>query len=412
MHSASAAPLPASRSKQSASSLPGGALVLGGDYRALGVVRSLGRRGVTVGVVREGDDRLSTLSRYARRRFPWPEGHESSRVDYLLDLAAQEGLRGWVLIPSGDETAALIARNHDALSESFALTVPPWKVLRLAYDKRETYAVAERVGVEVPWTLWPVDRPELELADIHYPVVLKPAVKEHFNRFTAAKAWRVDGREELLERFEEASGLVSKDVLMVQELVPGGGETQFSYAALCDDGRPLASIVARRTRQYPADFGRASTFVETVDEPEIIAPSLLLLEAMRFTGLIEVEFKRDPRSGRFKLLDVNPRVWGWHTLGGAAGVDFSYLLWLASCGLPVPPSYARPGVRWVRASTDLPAVAREILRGRLSLRDYIRTLGGHRERAIFALDDPVPGLAETPLILSILLRRLVRGDGL
>jgi D-aspartate ligase len=363
-------------------------------------------------VVREGDDRLSSLSRYARRRFPWPDGPESSQVDYLLELAQRERLHGWVLIPSGDETAALIARNHMALDESFALTVPPWEVLRLAYDKRETYAVAERVGVEVPWTLWPAECPDLESADIDYPVILKPAVKEHFNRFTAAKAWRVDGPQELVERFEEASGLVSKDVLMVQELVPGGGETQFSFAALCDQGRPLASIVARRTRQYPADFGRASTFVETVDEPEIIAPSHVLLEAMRFTGLIEVEFKRDPRSGRLKLLDVNPRVWGWHTLGGAAGVDFSYLLWLASCGLPVPPSRARPGVRWVRASTDLPAVALEILRGRLPLRDYIRTLGGRRERAIFALDDPIPGLAETPLILSILLRRLVRGDGL
>jgi D-aspartate ligase len=367
---------------------------------------------VPVCVAREGDDRLSALSRYARRRFPWPDEDPPAQVDYLLGLAQREGLRGWVLIPSGDETAALIARHHDKLSESFALTVPPWEVLRLAYDKRETYELAERVGVEVPWTLWPAGRADLEAADIDYPVILKPAVKERLNRLTAAKAWRVDGLQELLERYEEASALVSPDVLMVQELVPGGGETQFSYAALCDEGRPLASIVARRTRQYPADFGRASTFVETVDEPAVIVPSHRLLEAMRFTGLIEVEFKRDPSDGRLKLLDVNPRVWGWHTLGAAAGVDFSYLLWLAASGLPVPPCRARPGVRWVRASTDVPTVMREVIRGRLPLRDYLRTLRGPRERAIFALDDPLPGLAEAPLILSILLRRLVRGDGL
>jgi len=121
---------------------------------------------------------------------------------------------------------------------------------------------------------------------------------------------------------------------------------------------------------------------------------------------------RSDAEGRLKLLDANPRVWGWHTLGAAAGVDFSYLLWLAASGLPVPPCRARPGVRWVRASTDLPTVMREVIRGRLPLGAYLRTLRGPRERAIFALDDPLPGLAEAPLILSILLRRLARGDGL
>ena len=56
---------------------------------------------------------------------------------------------------------------------------------------------------------------------------------------------------------------------MIQELIPGGGETQFSYGAICENGRVLASVVARRTRQYPVDFGRSSSFVETVDAPAV-----------------------------------------------------------------------------------------------------------------------------------------------
>ena len=63
--------------------------------------------------------------------------------------------------------------------------------------------------------------------------------------------------------------MVDPGVIMIQELIPGGGEEQFSYAALCLDGRPLAGLVARRTRQYPMDFGRSSTFVETVDEKQL-----------------------------------------------------------------------------------------------------------------------------------------------
>jgi predicted ATP-grasp superfamily ATP-dependent carboligase len=53
----------------------------------------------------------------------------------------------------------------------------------------------------------------------------------------------------------------------------------------------------------------------------------------------------------------------------------------------------------------------ELLRRRLSLREYLRSLRGPRTRAIFAADDPLPGLAELPLIVSILLRRLARGGG-
>lgn len=392
------------------SSAPEGALVVGGDYRALGVVRSLGRRGVPVWVMRQGDDILATKSRYALRSFAWPGGGEEAQIESILAVA-DSGAEGWALIPSADETASLIARNHDRLAERFAVTTPPWETLRYACDKRLTYALAGSLGLDVPWTCCPADRAEVEALDLKYPVILKPAWKEGFNRLTSAKAWRVDDRDALLAAYDEACTLVSRETLMVQELIPGGGEAQFSYTALCDDGRPLASVVARRTRQYPPDFGRASTYVETIECEDVVAPSLRLLGELRFTGLVEVEFKRDPDGGSFKLLDVNPRVWGWHTLCGRAGVDFPYLLWLAVRGEDVGHMAARPGVRWVRTTTDLPMVAKELLGGRMSLRSYLRSLRGPLEGAVFARDDPVPGLLEVPLLASILARRLLRGGG-
>ena len=158
-------------------------------------------------------------------------------------------------------------------------------------------------------------------------MIIKPALREAYNPLTAAKAWRVDDRRSLIARYDEACSMMAPELIMIQEVIPGWGEAQFSYAALCQDGRPLASVVARRARQYPMDFGRFRTYVETIDDPGVVEPSVRLIEAARYTGLVEVEFKRDPRDGRFKVLDVNPRVWGWHTLGSRVGVDFSYLLW-------------------------------------------------------------------------------------
>jgi predicted ATP-grasp superfamily ATP-dependent carboligase len=192
------------------------------------------------------------------------------------------------------------------------------------------------------------------------------------NTLAIPKAWRAEDRESLLARYDEASALVSPENLIVQEIVPGGGEAQFSYAALCRDGSSLASMVARRTRQYPMDFGQFSTYVETVEGQQVTEPAERLLAATRFTGLVEVEFKRDPRNGQFKVFDINPRVWGWHTLSRRAGIDFPHLLWLLCRDEPVPELRGRAGERWMHVTADLRVAVEEILKGRLSLRAYMR----------------------------------------
>jgi predicted ATP-grasp superfamily ATP-dependent carboligase len=201
---------------------------------------------------------------------------------------------------------------------------------------------------------------------------------------------------------------VDPELIMVQELIPGGGEAQFSFAALCADGVPLASLVARRTRQYPVDFGHSSSFVETVEEPSIEEPARRLLAALAYTGLVEIEFKHDRRTGVHKLLDINPRVWTWHTLGGRSGVDFPYLAWRLAQREAVPNVRGRAGARWVRLATDIPAAVGEIRRRRLSLRDYARSLSGPLEPALFAWDDPLPALRSAPVRAYAIAKRLVR----
>src|SRR5262249_13565452 len=84
-----------------------GVVVLGSAYRALGVVRSLGRRGVPVVVIRYGDDHLGSLSRYARRTFRLPRDHPDGQIRFLLDLARRQELVGWGLLPTADKTTAL-----------------------------------------------------------------------------------------------------------------------------------------------------------------------------------------------------------------------------------------------------------------------------------------------------------------
>src|SRR5437016_12188379 len=161
---------------------------------------------------------------------------------------------------------------------------------------------------------------------------------------------------------------------MVQELVPGDGRQQFSYCAFFKEGQAIGSMVAQRRRQHPPEFGRASTFVETIDLPLLETLSKRFLKEIDYYGLVEMEYKLDPRDGQYKLLDVNARTWGYHTLGPRAGVDFPYMLFADQVGNDVEYCRARSGVSWIRLVTDLPTGIRQVLGGYLNWQAYWRSL--------------------------------------
>jgi D-aspartate ligase len=383
---------------------PAGVVITGADYRALFSVRSLGRRGIPVVVLQNGEQLLASASRHVKKTIRWRRQDESRDVQFFLRLADQEGLSGWLLMPTDDAAVGMIARSHQLLGTRYTLTTPFWELLKYSCDKRLLHELAGTLGIDSPFTVWPSGRAELERLDWCFPAIIKPALRELDNPLTSAKAWSATNRRELLRLYDKACQLMPAGSVMIQEFIPGGGESQFSFAALCCEGRVLASLVARRTRQYPADFGRASTFVETVEDPGIVEPSIRLLSALQMTGLVEVEFKRDLQ-GNFKLLDVNPRMWGWHSLCARAGVDFTYLLWLLAQGEPIPPLQGVPGYSWMRLSTDFPIALQAILRGQLSVRAWLRSVFDSPDSPIFDIDDLVPGLLEFPLLLYAVARR-------
>src|SRR6266516_4170095 len=149
-----------------------GALVTGADYRGLGVVRSLGRRGSPVWVLKRAVHRLAAASRYARFSTVWAEGDESRRVEFLLALANRQALKGWVLFPTDDEVVGLVARHHDVLSKEFRLTIPPWDNLQWGCDKRLLGKLAADLKVDQPWTFCPANREEVAKMDCKLPLII------------------------------------------------------------------------------------------------------------------------------------------------------------------------------------------------------------------------------------------------
>lgn len=387
---------------------PQGALVLGGAHGSLEIARSLGRRGIPVWLV-TSDNPLATLSRYVQRHFVWDGPDRDDAVAYLADLAARHRLHGWVLFAGGDAEVQLVALNHEALGALFALTTPAWDVVRWTLDKRAMNARADALGLAQPLSCYPRSRDELAEIGLRYPVVIKPTAHEGRNAFVMAKAWRADDLATLTARYDNAEALVGPDRIMVQELIPGDGRGQFSYAAVWERGAPVAALVARRRRQYPVDFGFTSTYVETVAVQEVEDAACRFLASLDYSGLVEIEFKYDARDSTYKILDVNTRSWTWIALGAAAGIDFAAIQWQVACGERVAPAAARHGAAWRYLSRDLVAVAQEMLFGALSVADGARSLRPSAASAVFAWDDPVPAMLDLPVVAArIVKRRLAR----
>lgn len=383
-----------------------GAVVVGGDYQGLGIVRSLGRRGVPVCVV-DDERSISRFSRYCTKFATVPNLRDERRtVDSLLELGRRLGFQGWVLYPTRDELVAAFSRNRSELGEIFRVPTGDWKSVQWAWDKRNTYRLAEELEIPTPRTWYLEHSSQLSKLDsVSPPFAIKPAIKEHFVYATKAKAWCARSHEELRVLFAKAAELVGPGEVMVQEVIPGGGSQQFAYCAFFRDGKALGSMVARRRRQHPPQFGRSSTHVETMELPILEQLSQRFLRAIDYYGLVELEFKLDPRDSKYKLLDVNARTWGYHSLGAAAGVDFSYMLYSDQIGMPVETSVSEPGVGWVRMTTDLPVAFLEILGGNLGLRAYAQSLRACTVEAVFSRNDPLPGLAEILLIPYLAVRR-------
>jgi D-aspartate ligase len=382
-----------------------GAVVIGGDYQGLGIVRSLGRHGIPVCVI---DDERS-IARYScyltfARRVASLRGAEET-VEQLMNLGRTMSLQGWVLYPTRDETVAALSQYRTELAEIFRVPSPPWETIECLWDKRKTYQLAEKLGIPTPRTWYTNSARDLEQVDGSFPVAVKPAIKEHFVYATKEKAWRADSPAQLRELYQQASQLVPPDEIMIQDLIPGDGACQYAYCSFFKQGNSLASLVACRRRQHPHDFGRASTYVETVELPLLEEYAQRFLRAINYYGLVEVEFKRDPRDQQYRLLDVNGRTWGYHTIGRRAGLDFPYLLFADQMQQSVQPAKGKAGVRWIRVLTDLPSGVVGILGGHLDLSTYVRSLFQWQEEAVFSMDDPLPGLAEVTLVPYLLMKR-------
>jgi D-aspartate ligase len=129
-----------------------GAVILGGDSQGLGIARSLGAHGVPVCVI-DDETSIARASRYVQQVVRVEDLRTEQGVLAALTLArSRHDLQGWVLYPTRDEIVAAIAAHRAELTEHFRVPTPDLDSVRSVWDKRETYRLAEQLGIPIPRT--------------------------------------------------------------------------------------------------------------------------------------------------------------------------------------------------------------------------------------------------------------------
>ena len=375
--------------------LPAGpppAILLGiGSSNDLSVLRSFARRGIpTLHLVSQR--LLGSFSRFGFRvRMPPVQDEPETWLRALTRVAA--GLRSPAAVFAlTDEHGELLAKNAERLAGALRFVVPDAESFGTIIDKRRQYTAAAAAGVLIPATFYPENAAELAaLAPrLSYPVILKPHTSYVGRpRIGNRKVVVVADADELAAAF--AACTASGVSFMVQQIVPGGDDALFWYSGYWDDrGRERAWFTVQKLRQFPAGFGDGC-LQQTVEAPAVADESRRLLAALRYRGLVMVEFKRDPSDGGFALMEINPRTVSGNQLGITAGVDLAWIAYRDLIEADTSPAPAfRPGVRYVNEEWDVLAYLEARAARRLTFGAWLRSLAGTRAWAIFAWNDPGP----------------------
>jgi D-aspartate ligase len=344
----------------------------------LAAIRSLGRKGLRVLAVDNRPFALGFRSRYAEPHLaPDPLDDEDGFIDALRALA--EETDGPVpIFPTHDEHLNAIARHADVLGDRYRFPFPSWDVLERIQSKRHQLETAEAAGVPIPRTRYPGSADEARAAgdEVGFPLIVKPSANVGFRRSHKRQLFRCETPAELDRAYE----LAAPHEPMVQELIPGGAEEMYTLGSYLDrDGQALGLFSGRKLSQTRGYMGSARAG-EAVWVEEVVEQGLKLLRALDFHGISQVEVMRDPRDGRFKLLEVNPRLWQWHSLAAACGVDLPWIAYRDLIGDPLPPARMHgDGKRW--AITLMAGSGHALERP-----PYVD--------AVFARDDPKPALVQ------------------
>ncbi|HVI54445.1 MAG TPA: hypothetical protein VM621_05265 [Luteibacter sp.] len=387
------------------------AIVMARGPTALGMLRSLHMAGIPAYVACPPGD-IVTASRWYRPT-PGPLPWDGRPGDQGLAALRAMPLAKAVIVAGADDAALWLADLPSTdVGNRFLVSTSSRDAQALLQDKSvfAGYLAAARIPHPRTYRIAGLeDIDGIPFASMDR-VFVKPVNSQRFSDVTGVKGLWVDRPDALRETWQRlhAQGF---DV-MAQEYVPGAASEHFFVDGFRDRNGGYAGIRARRRlRMSPPDFGNSSCChsVPLAILPEAVVHLRRLLDGLDYRGIFSAEFKRDPRDGVFRIIEVNTRAWTYVEFAAHCGMNVCEMAWQDAQGLPVTPASREDpeGMACVDLYHDIPTVLALRKRQRLP---WLSVLGqwARAHLHVFRWDDPRPALS---FVRGIVRKRFLRSVG-
>jgi D-aspartate ligase len=378
-------------------------------HGALGIVRSLGRWGIRVYGIDAKPFATVFKTRYCAGSFIWDihRAQAEESVEFLGDVARKIGERP-ILISTSDASSVFIADHAESLQNSFLFARPPQGLVRALSDKKQMYFLCKKLGIPTAETIFPQSKEEVLncLDSLTFPVVLKAMESWLPEKRTGVRIVIVENKETLLENYDRFENPEHPN-LMIQEYIPGGAESIWMFNGYFNNRSDcLFGFTGKKLRQHPVYTGMASLGI-CLQNDVVKKNTEEFMKVVGYQGILDMGYRYDARDGKYKVLDVNPRVGATFRLFVAPdGMDVVRALYLDFNGEPVPPAVPGNGRKWIVENNDLFAFYGYHIDGKLTFKEWARSFQGVQEVAWFAWDDPFPFAVMCARFFRLLIRWL------
>ncbi len=359
----------------------------------LAIMRSLGACGVPLYGVDADPKAPGMLSRYCQRHIvhSFDEDRPEGFLTALLKVGEEIG-RASILIPTSDETTVFVTEYAAALSQWFIFPKNELSLMRQLISKKGMYELVARHGVATPFTLFPERLEEVEAAlpQVKFPLMLKGIYGNRLQARNKNKMVVVHSPKELMEQYREMDEPGFPN-LMLQEYIPGGDDQIFIFNGYFNGVSDCTiGFTGFKIRQAPIHIGCAS-LGECRWNETVAKITTDFMKAIGYQGILDIGYRFDPRDGRYKVLDINPRVGQAFRLFVAENdMDVVKALYLDLTGQQQPVVAPREGRRWLIEDFDLVSSFHYHKEGTLGFWQWVRSFKGVEEAAWFNWKDPKP----------------------
>jgi D-aspartate ligase len=376
-------------------------IVIGCKAGGLGVIRSFVGKGVDIIALSYSKEDYAHKSKYVKEWFkiPHPRSNEMEFIKFLIDKSKE--WKGSILFDTEDDVAVTLSKNKNVLKDHYKIITADIEQMQIFMEKKNAWQLCINSGVPHPGTFLPKNEDDFKRIknEIKLPCIFKPVRGYEFVEKFNCKNFEINNFEDY-DNFALLCIMENQEV-MVQEIVPGSDSNIFKCMTYINSKDEISGMFFyNKIRQNPPRFGVHRVSVSAGYNAEVENLFRKLLKHSGYKGFCTVEFKKDPRDGVLKFIEVNVRMPRMISISTAAGVNFPWTIYNDLVNdIQLKENVYTENLYWIEINSDIYNTLFKRSQENFSLKDYIKPyLAKKKTYSIFSLKDLAPYLTHTLLM--------------